>query len=348
MKKITKYFGIGLLGLALSTVASCSDDDDNCNGEHSSSIVYQDHAFSKAYTKEEGKAFLAEQMKGMFSPNAIDTAKLSLFIKDCYYFNKTYLEYRGSSSNLPFDSLVGNVMGIMSGDLSGVSAAMNSYKKMAGEYTANAATKMWDKVGDKKYRIVLNFKDKAGVDIKASLAWLTAGDGMPAGAEGDMMDLKPNIINVTDIQGHVLSDTLPNKVELIIKGGKNNIDFGAMITLAVLDGKMVILTAGTYLGEMGTTTVMNIHDETEERTTKILNKSKTLAVFNTKIRGNNLIKSLVDYKNYPPTERTKYKDYVINDKVVISRHSNEVLVAEKFKELLKAGYWCRFKNEVQK
>lgn len=170
MKKITKYFGIGLMGLALSTVASCSDDDDNCNSENSSSIVYNNHVFDKAYTLQEGQDFFGTVAHNITGTDAIDTTQIMSFAEACRYFNNNYLDYKSSTGESPFDSLVANMTKILTGDLSGITSSMDRYKRFAGEYTANTTNKQWDKVGNKNYRIVLNFKDTAGVDMTASLA----------------------------------------------------------------------------------------------------------------------------------------------------------------------------------
>lgn len=43
---------MGLIGVAMTTATSCSDDDDCNNG-----IVYNQHSFDKAYTLEETQSF---------------------------------------------------------------------------------------------------------------------------------------------------------------------------------------------------------------------------------------------------------------------------------------------------
>lgn len=334
MKTITKLFCLGLLGAVLTTATSCGDDDD-------SSIVYNQHSYTKVYSADEAKSFVSSVADELFSSTAIDTSDFQPLISDCRYFNNTYLKYKTSSDEAPFDSVVSNLTKLMSGDLSGLNATLNRYKRYAGAYTANTTTGKWEwnEAASKKNSIALTFKDQAGVDMTAKLTWLTVSSASAAATSDDTESLSDsaNVIKVVDRTGNVIRDTLPNKVKFTITGGQNNINFSSSVELKVSGANYVAYDALVTMNGYVISVSQQTSNDYKEKTARIVRNHKTLITINTKTKGNNLVRYLADPVSYPVTSATSQVTVNMLDKMEVTSDVNKLQYMKKMTELSESG-----------
>lgn len=321
------------MATALTFTTSCSDDDD-CN----SGIVYSQHSFSKAYSLEEAQNYLTSLSDELFSSANIDTTDFKPLVSDCRYFNDTYLKYKSSDGDAPFDSIMSNLAKFISGDLSDLTATLDRYKRYAGVYTANTSSKSWDKTADKNNSITLNFNDEAGKNIEAKLVWLTFPSESPEGTEGITEDLSaPNIIKVTDKAENVVTDTLPNVIQLTITGGQHNLDLSGFVKLIVSGSVYMEISSGVKYKDYILNSSQTARNSFSEKDTKLVKNDKVLFVKSEKTKGNNFLNYVVDSKTYPVTERLSKSFQIVLDKEKIETEENKLLYRQKINELAASG-----------
>lgn len=332
MNIITKLLGLGLMATTLTFTTSCSDDDDN-NG-----IVYNQHSFDKAYNLEEAQKYVKSLGNEVFSSANLDTTDFKPFINDCRYFNDTYLKYASSNGEAPFDSILSNLTKFFSGDLSDLTSTLDRYKRYAGVYTANTTSKAWDKTADKNNSITLNFNDESGKNIQAKLVWLTFPGTTPEGVDNVSGGATtPNIITVTDKVGNVVTDTLPNIVEISITGGQHNLDFGGIATLEVKGTKVFNSKIAMKLKDYVVTKEKETTNTLSDMTLKVMKNEKVLFSSREYITGNNFLNYVVNPKTYPITERESNIIRVFLRKLMNVQTENKLLYRQKMNTLNASG-----------
>lgn len=321
------------MGLAFMSVVSCSDDDNDNNTGTSSSIVYQNQAFDKAYTLEEGRSAIVALRKTFIGSEGIDTVQLKQFVSACRYFNDTYLIYKSHDGQVPFDSILSKVQKFLSGDLSGIPATLDRYKALEGSYTANTATKTWDKVGSMDDGIALTFNDANNKAMKATLGWVSPKSTSFSGVTTQQL----NIIKIKDRLGNLVNDTLPSLLTLEIKGGSDNIYFRSTVQLYVANEKFVDISSVTFLGEYGIRLTHQITNSLDVKNIQLYKGDALLLDIAKRAEGNNLVKSLVDPVAYPVTNHKSVTLYNFSGKFGVRYLKNEKAITDKRRELIASG-----------
>lgn len=292
----------------------------------------------------------------LFSSEGIDTTDFIPFVSDCRYFNDTYLKYSYPNGENPIDSIATNLTKLISGDLTGITATYDRYRRYAGTYKANTTNKAWEKVegnqpGD---RIALIFNDQAGTEMRASLSWLSNANGQampdsvndPNKPEGNPTAAK-NIITITDLNGNLITDTIPEKIELSITGGKNDINFTSTIFINVIGTNLITLSTRTVMGSYAFETTVNAYNYAERRTTILTKGGIPIISIDKNISGENLISYIADPAKYPLTQKNIETKVYVMDKIVVEKYADEAKIAAKKTELRKAGYTTTSKEYVE-
>lgn len=327
MKTIKRIFLCGIIGISLTVITSCSDDDNDA-------IVYQEQEYAGAYSLKDAQTYSAAAANEMFSSEKIDTADFIPFVKLCRYFNDTYLSYKTESGETPFTNIVNDLTTMAGGDLSGLSSILDKFKAIRGSYTADASTKTWKKKNTTTWsnEISLNFTDQYGVKVQAWLWWYSDST---------------NIIQIKDEQGNVIKDTIPSYLEISIHGGNAKIGYHSAIQCFVNSSRSLEVYTNTRYGcdddyylnhPYSIKTHSSIFNNAEESKVTFSKKGNQLISITNTANGENIINSIGDNEKYPLKLDKSFTAINIMDKLLLTKKVNSSLLQERLESIKKAGY----------
>ena len=259
---------------------------------------------------------------------------MAIFALDCQYFNTTYLQYKDAKGNVPFNNILNSIYNLLNGDLSGLSSTLSRYKQKIGSYKANTSTEVWDKIGESPNAIKLTFPDMFGTNMTASLSWFIA-------RPRDYFEIEPihpNIITITDKQGNIVSDTIPNHIFLSIGGGMSGKNLYASMEIEMQGNNALLIDAIIKLDEFNVNARYSRSNEPENANVSCSKNGHLLATYTSKAQGTNMLKSFIDPATYPMSVKKRSSTMDIFDKLVVEIEENSALLKQKEKELATAGY----------